>query len=47
MKVYGPIDSDQEKYSLLDRQIETTAGSSIAGNMASASSPIRRWPTGC
>ena len=23
MKVYGPIDSDQEKYSLLDRQIET------------------------
>ncbi len=23
MKLYGPIDSDQEKYSLLDRQIET------------------------
>ena len=47
MTAYGPIDTDQEKYSLLDRQIETNGTVAIAGSTRSASSPIRRWPTGC
>ena len=44
---YGPIDSDQEKFSLLDREIEQNGSWPIAAGRASACCPIRRWPTAC
>ena len=47
MTVYGPIDSDQEKYSLLDRQIETNGTVAHCRQHGIAISPTRRWPTGC
>ena len=46
MQAYGPIASDQEKYSLLDRKIEVESVA-IACGRASGFWPIRRWPTGC
>ena len=47
LKAYGPIDSDQEQYSMLDRKLEATGSWRGAAKTTSRCWPIRRWPTDC
>ena len=44
---YGSLDSDQEKYSLLDREIEQNGSLAYCRRQGSACCPTRRWPTVC